>query len=119
MHSRTGLAVDGLGHEGNRLAFPYGLVLDDVLGEHRLVCHLRHWSELDLDLHLSGAADLMVMVTDLDALLLHQHGHAASVVVIDILRRSDVITALMRCLIAEAAVFAAVPERFRTVHGKA
>ena len=56
-----------------------------------------------------------MVILDLDALVLHEHGYAGSVVVRDVLRRSCMIAALVRCLEAEASDLARIPECFFTV----
>lgn len=67
VHAVAGLAVDGLRHQCGRHAVRGGRIADDVFRGHRGVCQTGHLAQLDLDLQLAGAADLVVVILDVHA----------------------------------------------------
>ena len=67
VHTVAGLAVQGFGHQGGGLAGPHRLVADHILDGHGIVRQPGHLPQLHLDLHLAGAAHLVVVVLDVDA----------------------------------------------------
>ena len=67
MHAVAGLTVDGLRHQSGRHTVRGGRIADDVFCGHRGVCQTGHLAQLDLDLQLAGAADLMVVILDVHA----------------------------------------------------
>ncbi len=94
VHAVSGLAVEGLGHE-RRGAAPFGRhVFDEVLDQHRAVGEELGLSHRDLDLLLSGAADLVVVVLHGDAELVDRRGHIRAKVAGRVRRGVEVIAAL-------------------------
>ena len=71
VHTAACFASHGLGHKGSSAAFLGGRVLDDILGNHGVVSHLGHLTQLDLDFQLAAAANLSVVIFDLHAPLFH------------------------------------------------
>ena len=67
VHAVAGLTVDGLRHQCGRHAVRGGRIADDVFRGHRGVCQTGHLAQLDLDLQLAGAADLVVVILDVHA----------------------------------------------------
>ena len=110
------LFIDGFWQEGGRLAFPGCHVLDNVFDNHGVVGHDGHIRQLYLDLHLAGAAHLVVVVFYLDAPVFHLHADAASKVVAHILGRGDVVAAVGHLVAVVAGrVQSAVPVRLSGV----
>ena len=94
MQAASGLPIDGLGQEGSRFAFPRRHIFNYVFYDHGVVRHFRHIRQLHFDLHLAGAAHLVVVVFHLDPPFFHFHADAASQVVTHILRRGDMVAAV-------------------------
>ena len=103
MHAVAGFAVDGLGHKGCGAAFRDGGIADDVLCDHGIICHLCNICQLNFNLKLTGAADLVMMVFDLYSPILHEKAHLAAEIIVPVLGRSDMITALVGNLETVAA----------------
>ena len=67
MHAGPVVLKQRLGHEGDRVASRLGDVLDDVLERHEVVGGLQQGAEPEVDLCLTGGADLVVLHLDVDA----------------------------------------------------
>ena len=115
VHSVACLTVDGLGHEGCGAALLECRIADDVLGDHGVIRHLCYIGKLDLDLELTGAADLVMMILDLYSPIFHEHAHLTSEVVVPILGCADVVAALVWDLESVTAV-SGVPIRFLGIY---
>ena len=81
MHAAAGLVGHWLGQEGGRAAGLHGGVLDDILGDHGVVGHLGHLTQLHFHLQLAAAADFVVVVFDLNAPVFHPQTNPAAQVV--------------------------------------
>ena len=75
MHSIPCFPGQGLRHECGGAAIQYGFILDHVFCRHRIIRKLKHITELYLYLHLSAAADLGVMVFNINSPLTHGKAH--------------------------------------------
>ena len=97
VHAAPGLAVQRLRHEGRGLAVPTATFLIDVLDDlGRVAGAQEHRAERRLDLALSRAADLVVVVLDRDADVLELDADLAAEVVQRVFRRDRVVAAMER-----------------------
>ncbi len=103
VHPAACLPVNRLGQEGSCLALPGRHILDNVLDDHGVVCHLRHIRQLHFNLHLPGTAYLVVMIFYPDPPIFHHHAHAAAQIVAHILGSRYMIASLIGNLIAVVA----------------
>ena len=94
VHAAASLTVDRLGHKGRGLAVLERRVADDVLDHHARVGHLAHLAKLRLDLKLTRAADLRVVVLDGNAGFFHVQAHLAAALIGAVKRLCDMVVTL-------------------------
>ena len=94
VHSAACLTVDGLGHKGRGLAVLERRVADDILDHHARVGHLAHLAELRLDLKLTRAANLGVVVLNGNAGFFHVQAHLAAALIGAVKRLCDMVVPL-------------------------
>ncbi len=115
MHARAVVAVDGLRHEGHRLAVPAGDVLDDVLVGHDLIGHARQRLVTEVDLALPSRCDLVMVELARDPDPLERQHHLRAQVVERVRGRRGEVALLRPGRIAETRL-PRVPVALRRVH---
>ena len=116
VHAVAGFGCNGLRHEGGRLTLADSFVFDDIFCDHGAVRHGADLAEFDFNLELAGAADLVMMVFYGHAHLLHQHTHAASRILGDVVGGGDMVAPLRIDLITLAVLGVAVPFGLDRIH---
>src|SRR5579875_3708945 len=117
MHACPVIHEDRLGHESYGLAVATGHVLGDILVLHQVVRHPGERVEAEVDLSLSGGANLMMMHFNAHADALERQHHIRADILQTVHRRHREIALLISRLIAQIllavfALLAAVPEPF-------
>ena len=118
MHTASCLLINGFWQESRGFSLRGCHIFNDILDNHRIVCHFRHIRQLHFDLHLTGATYLVMMVFYPDSPVFHHHTDAAAQVISHILRSCHMVSTLTWYFISivTLCVQAAIPVRLSRVN---